>query len=99
MPHKHDVTDSLEAVRHELLVVDHFLPSTSSLRVVRDRKVGLETHRALVGKRVGNLGGGLSGSRWESLVTPEEDFKEDLGVESERSGVERNGLSVVNQSI
>ncbi len=66
---------------------------------MRDCEVGLETHRTLISKRGGDRCIGLTGGGREGLVTLEEYLKEDLGVESERCSVERNGLSVVDQRI
>lgn len=66
---------------------------------MRNREVGLETHRTLDSKRVGNLSISFAGGGREGLIALEEDLEEDLGVESEWGGIERNGLTVVDQSI
>lgn len=92
-------THLLEEVGHLRLVVDHVLPGAGSLRIVRDRKVRLETHRALIRERIGNLGSRLSCSRRESLVTLEQDLKEDLRVEGKGGRVEGNGLAVVDECV
>lgn len=89
----------METLLNRLLVVDLELPEASGLRVVRDGEVGLQPHRALDRKRVGDLGGSLARSGRKTLITLEQDLKEHLCVESERRRVERNGLAVVDESI
>ena len=78
----------LEAVGHELLLVDEALPEAGRARVAREGEVGLETHlagvvAAALRERRGDLADVVSGSG-ESFAL-EEDLEEDLGVESEWS--------------
>jgi hypothetical protein len=77
----------LEAARHERLLVHEALPEAGRARVVRERKVGLETHLARVvtaadGERRLDLAG-VAGRSWEADAI-EEDLEEDLGIERER---------------
>ena len=82
----------LEVAHHELLVVDHALPRAGGTEVAGERKVGLETHLSRLGdRRVDLRAVGVVDTEWDARAL-EQDLEEDLGVESERRRVERDGL-------
>lgn len=77
----------LEAVRHELLLVDESLPEACSALVASKGEVGLETHlagvvAAALGERRGHFTGVVVASGEPGAL--EQDFEEDLSVERER---------------
>ena len=79
---------SLEARRHELLLVDEALPEARSALIAGEGEVGLETHLTSVGAAAeGEWGGDLAGVVASSgeTGTLQQDLEEDLGVEGEWS--------------
>lgn len=89
----------LEAVHHQLLVVDHVLPETCRLRIARDREVGLEPQFILVSKtRVDFRAVGVVDTEGDTNSL-EKHFKEDLRVERERGRVEGDRLVARNKSV
>jgi hypothetical protein len=77
----------LEAVRHQLLLVDEALPDARRARVARERKVGLEAQLARVGalgerERRHDLAGVVARPREAGAL--EQHLEEDLGVHHER---------------
>lgn len=90
---------ALEVVHHQLLVVDHALPLARGALVAGERKVGLETHLALSGEwRVDFCTFGVVNAEGNA-GTLKQHFKEDLGVEGERRGIERNSGVAGNESV
>ncbi len=61
-------TYSLEAGHDELLVVNHRLPSTRRLLVVRNGEVGLQPHFALGSECIRDLRVSLAGGSGERFI-------------------------------